>query len=65
LYILGAISVPAWRHCWESIPLSGSNSSPKDIHTLIPESHEYVAFCSKRDFEDVINVEDFKMGILS
>lgn len=34
-------------------------TSPKDVHILIPRTCEYVSFCGKRDFDDVM-----KLGIL-
>lgn len=41
-------------------PLTESRMGPQDVHSLIPEACECVAFHGKRDSADIINVADLK-----
>ena len=34
--------------------------APKDVHTLIPRTYEYVTLCAKRTL--LIKIKDLKMG---
>lgn len=39
--------------------------APKDIHTLIPHTREFVTLNNTKDFADVIMVKDLEMGRFS
>lgn len=43
----------------------GQIMSPKDVHTLMPGTCEYIMLLVKRDFADVIKVKDLKIRVFS